>query len=86
MWAAVLLSLLAGLVRSAPAASFIAAGTVAIVLIDRTGLWMPGSVPVAPTGAMILETLAEAALLVLPAFAAGRLARYGLWRWRGRKA
>jgi len=82
MWASVLLGLLAGLLRSAPAASLIAAGTATIILIDRMGLWVPGRLPVNPTTEMVLWTLGEALLLVVPAFAVGRLARYGFWRWR----
>ena len=80
MWAVVLLSALAGLIRSAPAASLIAGCTIAVLLIDQANYWVPGATVRELTASGILWAVGETALAVLPAFAVGRTVRYLLWR------
>ncbi len=78
MWAVVILSALAGFIRSAPAASLIAGCTLAVLLIDQSNYWVPNDPVRTLTAAGIAWTVGEVALAVLPAFAIGRLARYGV--------
>lgn len=85
MWAVIVLSALAGLIRSLPAASLIAGCTLAVLVIDQTNYWVPDDPVRTLTAAGIAWTVGETALAVVPAFVVGRLARYGLLRLKRRR-
>lgn len=85
MWLVVLLSVLAGLIRSAPAASLIIGCTVTLLLMDQANYWVPGAEVRELTLSGILWAVGKTFLAVLPAFAAGRYARHLLWRYKRKR-